>query len=104
MAGILDRKGRGWEMKDSELKEYAEYMENPNWREIVEGAPGERCREYIVHGLIHGFYAGFDPETCRDSLEDGLTAEDWKYVKRNLAGNDPYLLKCVTRIKELGAD
>lgn len=61
----------------------------------------EKCRDYIIHGLIYGLYGGFDPEICKDSLEDGLTADDWRYVKRNLAGNNPYLLKCVTRIKEL---
>ena len=84
-----------------ELKEYEEFMENPNWREIVEGALGEKCREYIIHGLIHGFYGGFDSETCRKELEDGLTAEDWKYVKRNLAGHTPFLKKCAVRIREL---
>ena len=61
----------------------------------------EKYRDYIIHGQIYGLYGGFDPEICKDSLEDGLTADDWRYVKRNLAGNNPYLLKCVTRIKEL---
>jgi hypothetical protein len=84
-----------------EQKESDEFMENPFYREIVENAPNEKCRDYIIHGLIYGLYGGFDPEICKDSLEDGLTADDWRYVKRNLAGNNPYLLKCVTRIKEL---
>ena len=37
-------------------------------------------------------------------IKGGLTLEDWKYVKVNLAGNTPYHLKCVTRIKELNGD
>ena len=58
------------------------------------GVIAEFRRRYVKTGV-------FDPEICKDSLEDGLTADDWRYVKRNLAGNNPYLLKCVTRIKEL---
>ena len=81
-----------------------EFMANPFYREIVEKAPNEKCRDYIVNGLIYGLYGGFDPEICRENLEDGLTADDWRYVKKNLAGNDPYLLKCIKRIKELSAD
>lgn len=52
----------------------------------------------------YGLYGGFDPKICRESLEDGLTANDWRYVKKYLAGNNPFLLKCVTRIKELSVD
>ncbi len=87
-----------------EQKEFDEFMENPFYREIVENASNEKCRDYIIHRLIYGLYGVFDPEICKDSLEDGLTADDWRYVKRNLAGNNPYLLKCITRIKELSVD
>ncbi len=91
-------------LTEDEREELDEFMENPFYREIVENAPNERCRDFIIHGLIYGLYAGFDPEICRDSLEDGLTADDWRYVKKTLAGNDPFLPKCVARIRELDAD
>lgn len=87
-----------------EQEELDEFMANPFYREIVENAPNEKCKDYITHGLIYGLYGGVDPEICKDCLEDGLTADDWKYVKKNLAGNNPYLLKCVRRIKELSTD
>ena len=87
-----------------EQEELNEYMANPFYREVVENAPSEKCRDYIVNGLIYGLYGGFDPKICRESLEDGLTANDWRYVKKYLAGNNPFLLKCVTRIKELSVD
>ncbi len=84
-----------------EQEEMDEFMENPFYRKIVENAPDEACRDYIIHGLIYGLYGGFDPEICRENLEDGLTADDWRYVKKHLAGNTPFLPKCITRIKEL---
>ena len=84
-----------------EQQELKEFMANPFYREIVENAPDEACRDYIVHGLIHGMYCGYDPDICKKSLEDGLTADDWRYIKTNLAGNNPFLPKCVTRIREL---
>ena len=87
-----------------EKEVFDEFMANPFYREVVENAPSEKCRDYITYGLIYGLYGGFDPDKCRESLEDGLTLEDWKYVKVNLAGNSPYRLKCVTRIKELNGD
>lgn len=79
-----------------------EYMENPFYKGIVDNAPSEPCRTYIIHGLIYGFYAGYEPERCRKSLEDGLSATDWRYVKANLAGNNPFLPKCkaMIRLKE----
>ena len=83
-----------------ELLELDEFMENPFYREIVENAPGEQCREYIIRGLVRGFYAGFDPEICRKEGEDGLTAEDWQYVMKHLAGHTPFLKKCTVRIQE----
>ncbi len=87
-----------------EQKELDEFMEHPYYREIVENAPDEKCREYIIRGLIHGFYGGFDPEICRKEHEEGLTAEDWKYVKKYLAGHTPFLTKCAVRIRELGGE
>ena len=83
-----------------EQKCLEQYMENPYYRDVVDNAPNEPCRDYIIHGLIHGFYAGYDPETCLASLEEGLTSDDWRYVEAKLAGNDPFLPKCVTRIRE----
>ncbi len=77
------------------------FMANPFYRGIVENAPNEACRNYIVFGLIHGMYCGYDPVRCSEHLEDGLTADDWRYIKKNLAGNNPFLPKCITRIKEL---
>ena len=94
----------GMKLTKDEKEALDEFMANPFYREVVEEAPSEKCRDYIINGLIYGLYGGFDPDKCRESLEDGLTLEDWKYVKVNLAGNTPYRLKCVTRIKELGGD
>lgn len=37
----------------------------------------------------------------RKSLEEGLGADDWNYVKKHLGGNTPFLAKCTTRINEL---
>lgn len=85
----------------TEQQELGEFMDNPYYREIIENAPTEACRDYIIHGLIYGLYGGYDPDICRESLEDGLYADDWKYVKKHLAGNTPFLPKCLTRIKEL---
>jgi len=99
---IRQEKG-GIEMKltTDEQQELEEFMENPYYRAIVENAPTENCRDYIIHGLIYGLYGGYDPATCRESLEDGLGADDWKYVKKHLGGNTPFLAKCITRINEL---
>ncbi len=85
----------------SEREVFDEFMENPFYREVVESAPSEACRDYIIRGLIYGLYGGYDPDICHESLEDGLNADDWRHVKRYLAGNTPFLLKCVTRIREL---
>ena len=85
----------------AEQQELEEFMDNPYYREIIENAPNEACRDYIVHGLIYGLYGGYDPDICRESLEDGLCADDWRYVKKHLAGNTPFLPKCITRIREL---
>lgn len=85
----------------AEQQELGEFMDNPYYREIIENAPTEACRDYIIHGLIYGLYGGYDPDTCRECLEDGLCVDDWKYVKKHLAGNTPFLPKCLTRIKEL---
>lgn len=85
----------------SEQRELKEFMENPFYRAVIENAPTPKCRDYIIHGLIYGLYGGYDPAICRASLEDGLCADDWKYVKKYLAGNTPFLPKCITRIREL---
>lgn len=85
----------------AEEKALKEFMANPFYRDIVKNAPDEACRDYIIHGLIHGLYCGYVPERCRESLEEGLSADDWRYIRRNLAGNNPFLPKCNTRIKEL---
>lgn len=92
----------GRKLTKREQKELDEFMENPYYRETVENAPDEHCREYIIHGLIHGFYGGFDLETCRKEQEEGLTAEDWVYIRDRMAGHTPFLKKCVVRIRELG--
>ena len=88
-------------LTEEETEELKGFMKNPFYREVVKNAPDEACRNYIVHGLIYGFYARYDPVECRESLEEGLTAEDWRYIRKNLAGNDPFFLKCLTRIREL---
>ena len=88
-------------LTEEERRELDEFMENPYYREIVEKAPNEACRDYIIHGLIYGFYCGDDPEQCRESLEEGLKLDDWKYICRNLAGNTPFRTKCTVRIREL---
>ena len=98
---LTENRAAGMDLNDEEREEFELAMANPYFRGVVENAPHEACREYIVNGLIYGFFAGYDPDICRESLEDGLTADDWKYVKRHLAGHDPFLLKCVTRIREL---
>jgi len=85
----------------AEQQELEEFMGNPYYREIIENAPDEACRDHIIHGLIYGLYSGYDPETCQESLEDCLCVDDWKYVKKHLAGNTPFLPKCITRIREL---
>ena len=85
----------------AEQQDLEEFMDNPYYREIIENAPNEACRDYIVHGLIYGLYGGYDPVICQESLEDGLCADDWRYVKKHLAGNTPFLPKCITRIREL---
>ncbi len=76
------------------------FMVNPFYRDVIENAPNERCRDYIIYGLIHGTYCGYDPEKCKAHLEVGLTVNDWGYIKQKLAGNNPFLLKCINRIKE----
>ena len=85
----------------AEQQELEEFMDNSYYREIIENAPNEACRDYIIHGLIYGLYGGYDHDICRESLEDGLCADDWRYVKKHLAGNTPFLPKCITRIREL---
>ncbi len=86
-------------LTSKEQKCLDQYTKNPFYRNIVACAPSEPCRAYIIHGLIYGFYGGYDPETCRASLEDGLTAADWRYVKANFAGNTPFRPKCNTMIE-----
>lgn len=88
-------------LTEDESKELDEYLANPFYRDIIHNAPDEKCRDYIAFGLIHGLYCGYDPEQCREHQEEGLTVNDWKYIKRTLAGNDPFLPKCITRITEL---
>ena len=42
----------------AEQQELEEFMDNPYYREIIENAPNEACRDYIIHGLIYGLYGG----------------------------------------------
>lgn len=48
----------------SEQRELKEFMENPFYREVIENAPTPKCRDYIIHGLICGLYAGYNPAIC----------------------------------------
>ena len=87
-------------LTEDEAKVLKRFTANSHYREIIDNAPDELCRDYIVFGLIHGLYCGRDPVRCREHLEDGLTADDWRYIRNSLAGNNPFYLKCVMRIKE----
>ena len=89
------------DLTNEEREELQEALDNPHYREIIENAPNERCRDYIIYGLIYGFYCGYDPETCAESLENGLTADDWRYIMKTLADNTPFRPKCINRIREL---
>ena len=92
------------EMTIEEKEELEEFLDNPFYRKILTNAPDEACWDYIAYGLVHGFYSGFDPQICRESLEESLTVDDWKYVRKNLAGNNPFLFKCKARIQEENND
>ena len=74
---------------------------NTHWWRVVEGSPSERCRTWIINSLLFGAYCGFDSENPKIKWEEGLTAEDWKYVLRTMGGNSRLEPKCIKRISEL---
>ena len=52
----------------SEREVFDEFMENPFYREVVESAPSEACRDYIIRGLIYGLYGGYS-KTDKQNLQ-----------------------------------
>ena len=88
-------------MTEDEKKALSEFLANPYFREMIENAPSEGCRNYIVYGLLYGTYCGYEPEKCAEHLENGLSLVDWKYILNNMGGNTRLEPKCMKRIAEL---
>lgn len=63
-----------------------EWLQNPSWADVYNGAPSEACRKYI--SMM--FYASEteDEEAFEklDELESGLLIDDLKYMMANSAG------------------
>lgn len=78
-----------------------EFMENPYYREIIENAPSKKCREWIENSLVYGMYCGTDPNNPKAEWENGLIADDWRYILNKIGGNTRLEPKCRKKIAEL---
>ena len=66
----------------------AEWLKNPYWAEYYNGAPSDRCREFIA--LEFSFSENEDDETGKamDAIEETLDAGDLRHLLR-YCGNNP---------------
>ncbi len=86
-----------------------EFTQNPFWKQYLETAPSEQCKEYIRLEFCYSSLAiaGNDERDevaeTMDKLKTGFTVADWKHLKR-YAGHNPFYTECNRMIEKLSQE
>lgn len=89
-------------------KALAAFMKNPFWREYLETAPSEQCKEYIKLEFYYSdlTIAGSDERDevakAMQQYESQFSVLDWKHLQK-YAGNNPFWIKCKQKVEELSS-
>ena len=77
------------ELSEKMIREnLAGWLENPYWAAYYNGAPSDRCREFIALEFRYSEYEDEETGEAMDAAEDGLDTEDLRYLMEH-CGNNP---------------
>ena len=77
------------------------FCKNDYWREYYEGAPSDKCKEWIGLDFCYSmFFLPKDIKEKSEALEKDFTIDDWEHLKK-YAGHNPFYAKCSREIKRL---
>ena len=75
-------------------------LENPYWAGYYNGAPSDKCKEYIALQFYYSEYEDDDAAEAMDAMEADLTLDDWKHLLK-YAGNTPEHGRILKKIEAL---
>lgn len=95
-------------MQNNEALEKAvsSFIENPYWKEYLESAPSEQCKEYI---MLEFYYSDLafeendykeEASQAMEQLKSGFSVRDWEHLMK-YAGNTPFKAECKEKIEKL---
>ena len=77
-----------------------EWLKNPSWAEYYNGAPSDRCREFIALEFYYSEYADGETAEEKDRIEEELGIDDLRHLMA-WCGNNPRKGKLVRKIREM---
>lgn len=63
-------------------------LENPYWAEYYNGAPSDKCKEYIALEFYYSEYEDDETADAMDEIEKQLSADDLRWLMK-FCGNNP---------------
>lgn len=75
-------------------------LENPYWAEYYNGAPSDKCKEYIALEFYYSEYEDDETADAMDEIESQLSAEDLRWLMK-FCGNNPRKGVLARKIAEL---
>lgn len=76
-------------------------LENPYWAEYYNGAPSDKCKEYIALEFYYSEYEDDETAEAMDAIEEQLGADDLRWLMK-FCGNNPRKGILAKKIAALG--
>ena len=79
-----------------------DWLENPSWAEYYNGAPTDRCKQFISLEFYYSEYEEEETAEAMDAIEDRMDAEELRYLMA-WAGNSPRRSRLAEKIEKKGS-
>ena len=77
-----------------------EWLENPHWAEYYNGAPSEKCKEFVALEFYYSDTEDEEVAEAMDEIENQLSVEDLRWLMK-FCGNNPRKGVLARKIAEL---